>query len=215
MGTFWRSDHCQDCGKSADIPVDWDLRVRYCSECELTNTTKFDSDAPPRLVCDPSVDIRKLIAIRPPTFNPAFVNADLIAVTDAYEAMNAQERPAYQDGRHRMLIDTRIHARECREWAARLAQFKRAAVKAGRKQAIEDKLIALGWSEDSAKLYIADYGRRSRFSYREFVDKCEPLTDAEWAEIQPDLQELMATTRADAASQAAKAVLLADRTQAI
>ncbi|KAJ7762849.1 hypothetical protein DFH07DRAFT_956747 [Mycena maculata] len=195
------SNDCHGCGKRPDLPVDWDLRVHYCSECELTNTIKFDASQPPSLTCDPSADIRKLIAI---PFNPAFLNADLTAVTAVYEALNAHDRLAYRDNRHRMLVDTRIHARECRAWEARLVELARAAFNKASpniKQAINTKLSALGWAEE--------IDIRGDESHYESADECVLVLNAreEWAEMKPGMERLMASRRKELAAQAAAELL--------
>ncbi|KAJ7925347.1 hypothetical protein B0H13DRAFT_2183761, partial [Mycena leptocephala] len=60
------SEHCHYCVRNLYLQADWDLRVRCCSEYELLHMTVYDSDHSPRLSCDSSVEIRKLIVIRPP-----------------------------------------------------------------------------------------------------------------------------------------------------
>ncbi|KAJ7925380.1 hypothetical protein B0H13DRAFT_1863219 [Mycena leptocephala] len=101
------------CVRNLYLQADWDLRVRCCSECELLHMTVYDSDHPSRLPCDPSVEIRKLIVIRPPrpflpiksvTLRPARLNADLLAITAAYDALDPQDRTAYVASHNRMLI---------------------------------------------------------------------------------------------------------------
>ncbi|KAJ7454562.1 hypothetical protein B0H11DRAFT_2069029 [Mycena galericulata] len=166
------SNYCQECLRITYLPTDWDLRVRYCSMCEVMNTTEFDSDNPQRLPCHPTVDIQKLLAIRPPTFRPAFLNTDLIAVTAVYEQMDAQERKAYRNSRNRMLIDARIHARECRAWDAQRAKLARAAAKARRNQTVRDNLCALGWSAEVDKLHDSELDHCFEFG------NYEPLTEA-------------------------------------
>ncbi|KAJ7153891.1 hypothetical protein C8R43DRAFT_1235297 [Mycena crocata] len=191
------SDNCHYCLKRPCTQIDWDLRVRCCFECETTNMTFFHSSEPPRLVCDPSVDIRKLIAIRLPTFNPAFFNADLIAVAAIYEGLGRDERAAYLDSRNRMLVDTMNcmcladplchwlmpsqHARECRAWVATV-------MRSHRQKAILDKLISLGWSKEVHALSAESAGRFQ-------LGGTEPLTEAEWLQIKPSIEKTLAARR--------------------
>ncbi|KAJ7153912.1 hypothetical protein C8R43DRAFT_1235310 [Mycena crocata] len=78
------------------------------SESGAVLITRFDPDDPPKLDCEPSVDVRKLIAIRPPTFEAAFLNADLTAATALSESLSTQARAVYVTNQNRLLVERRI-----------------------------------------------------------------------------------------------------------
>ncbi|KAJ7757247.1 hypothetical protein DFH07DRAFT_772953 [Mycena maculata] len=139
-------------------------------------------------------------------FDPAFMNADLIAVTGAYEAMNAQERLVYQDSRHHMLIDMRIPARECSSkgnllsWAGQKRSKQRnmrtriscatewVKIKPDLEKAICNNLIALGWSEELVDNEDSQFPLNYLLHRHHFHD---PLTDAEWLTMKPSLEKTM------------------------
>ncbi|KAJ7153900.1 hypothetical protein C8R43DRAFT_1001473 [Mycena crocata] len=176
------SEHChyclKGCIKNSTLEADWDLRVRCCFVCKFANMTRFDPEQPPRLACDPSVDIRKLIAIRPPTFEPAFLNADLAAVTALYEGLDTQKRAPFVTSQNRMLVDRRIHARECRVWSAMITRTQR-------KQTILAKLVGLGWSKEMDKM-------GAELTRHELVDTAKPLIDYEWeVKVKPQLEKIL------------------------
>ncbi|KAJ7671296.1 hypothetical protein DFH06DRAFT_113176 [Mycena polygramma] len=167
------SEHCHGCLAVCYTAIDWDLRVRYCDTCETENTWSFDKASPRRLHYDPTADIQKFIAIRPPSFRPAFLLADFVALSAIYEKMDDQERKKYQENQNKLLVDRRIHARECRAWEA----VKRAAQQAVREKLIRARLVELGYSRD----LLAYCQHQLRF--HPCVTQAEPLDEPAWLEI--------------------------------
>ncbi|KAJ7922400.1 hypothetical protein B0H13DRAFT_2317441 [Mycena leptocephala] len=177
------SQHCHGCLEVYYGPVDWDLRVRYCEQCENVNTTSFCKDDPARLECDPSADIQKLVAIRPPTFRPAFLVADFVAAESLYKRMDTCERRRYETECNEILVDRRIHARECRAWSA--------ALRSSRIKVIRNRLLQLGWSNELQK---AD--RQKELAEHPWVNRYELLDEPAWTKMRPELEDFMAAIRA-------------------
>ncbi|KAJ7082913.1 hypothetical protein B0H15DRAFT_852012 [Mycena belliarum] len=219
------SCHCHSCFKVHNYVVDWDLRVRYCSKCKRDHTRKFNKENPPKLSCDPGVDVQKLISIRPPTMGPAFLYTDLGVATRTYEALDPEARLKYLVSSNRALVDRRIHARECRAWVdeiARQAALAREALKSERVQAIHDRLEALGWSEELRANTLCPHGSLAT-QYNAIAGKYEALTDLGWVVVKPRLEALLTEVRrlesvrkaslAESARRAAELLKLSPREQ--
>ncbi|KAJ7922403.1 hypothetical protein B0H13DRAFT_1983049 [Mycena leptocephala] len=176
------SQHCHGCLEVYYGPVDWDLRVRYCNQCESANTRSFCKEDPARLECDPSADIQKLVAIRPPTFRPAFLATDFAAVENVYKRMDTCERRRYEIECNEILVHRRIHARECRAWSA--------ALKSGRVKAIRTRLLQLDWRDE---LYSIDI---EELAEHPWVNRYELLDESAWTKMKPELEDFMASIRA-------------------
>ncbi|KAJ7734510.1 hypothetical protein DFH07DRAFT_967632 [Mycena maculata] len=108
---------CQHCGALIGR-TDWDLRVRYCTLCEPRHITLFDATNPPILACDPTADVKQLVAIR--TLTPAFLTSELATLTKKYQALDTQARAVFLARTKQQLADRYIHARLCRAWVASL-----------------------------------------------------------------------------------------------
>ncbi|KAJ6496038.1 hypothetical protein C8R45DRAFT_1131781 [Mycena sanguinolenta] len=111
---------CQGCNNTPDqiVAVDWDLRVRLCERCLPAIITTFDEAEPPVCLADfPSVKIRDLVPVTPPTPRGCtFVTEELHTIRAKLDSMDAADRAAFISQRKAMMADARAHARQCRAW---------------------------------------------------------------------------------------------------
>ncbi|KAJ6496040.1 hypothetical protein C8R45DRAFT_984805 [Mycena sanguinolenta] len=182
--TFANLSNSSTCWK-CDYPAtaDWDLQVRLCRECLSAIITTFDEDQPP--VCladDPSVRIRDLVDLRPPSFGCAFVTENLDAIRAKLNNMEAGDRAAFISQRKAIMVDARVFARECRDWEAPM----RAEIRSTRIPIIKERLTALGWDEVSKYRWVDEH---------KLVTEPIELTEEVWNHIRPKLEAYLTERR--------------------
>ncbi|KAF7375427.1 hypothetical protein MSAN_00430500 [Mycena sanguinolenta] len=183
--TFANLSNSTTCWK-CDYPAtaDWDLQVRLCRECLSTIITTFDESQPPVCLVDfPSVKIRDLVNVRPPTFGCAFVTEELDAIRAKLDNMKVGDRAAFISQRKAMMVDVRVYAREYRDWEAPV----HAEIRSARIPIIKERLTELGW-DDEVNIF-------SWINNHELVTEPIELTDEVWNRIRPELEAYMIDRR--------------------
>ncbi|KAJ6497440.1 hypothetical protein C8R45DRAFT_982902 [Mycena sanguinolenta] len=174
---------CQGCDVGGRTVVDWDLRVRLCRQCLSAIITPFD-EARLRFAKSPSVKIRDLVHVRPPTpLGCAFVTEELDAIKAELKTMDKRARALFIEQRKVMMVDARVHARQCRAWEAGV----HAEIRSRRIPLIRQKLISLGWGKELEICF--------RFDRHPLVAEPVELTPAVWDQIRPELEAYMAQRR--------------------
>ncbi|KAJ7666327.1 hypothetical protein B0H17DRAFT_1210758 [Mycena rosella] len=124
----------------------------------------FKEGSPPAFVSDPTVRIKDLVHIRPPTFGSGYLREENKPTRGA--AFVATTAAALSEGR--------IHARKIRELETKAAEKEAAeneVILVAREAAIRKKLYSLGWGDQLAAL------RDGELSRLKVVNKVRPLTD--------------------------------------
>ncbi|KAF7350923.1 hypothetical protein MSAN_01654400 [Mycena sanguinolenta] len=181
---------CQGCDSASDrTPVDWDLRVRLCQQCLSAIITTFDEAQPPICLAEfPSLKMRDVVHVRPPyplaAHGCAFVTEELDAIRAALDVMDVGAKVVFISQRKAMMVDARVHARECRAWKARV----QAEIRSRRIPLIRERLISLGWAKEVNFLHF-------RFDEHPLVAEPIELTNEVWDQIRPELEAYLAEQR--------------------
>ncbi|KAI0737835.1 hypothetical protein C8Q80DRAFT_306188 [Daedaleopsis nitida] len=206
--------YCFACGIPRSSCVDFSLALRFCGPCFKTNIRKgkdirFSDDA----FHDDNMDMMWSLLVAVPIgehpnedpTNNHLLNGYYMAEFDAVlEQLN--ELCDDSSGTQRFIEDRQEHTRQMQEHGLAVSVWYQEGLnkrymdgeeaKVERKQAINDKLSVLGYSED-------DYPRNE--AWDKIFDQRTKLTERIWKNIRPKLEELLETEKNDRIAAALRA----------
>ncbi|KAF8634888.1 hypothetical protein AX15_000640 [Amanita polypyramis BW_CC] len=198
------SSHCHYCFTNGVRSVEWRFRMRVCAKCAKQHLT--ETRFMPRLGDIPS---ELLVPNR-----PAIRHWKTVYVTAQYEKVlcdfsllaKAEDTDAFLLQRKKEVVEITAHAQKCEIWAKNQNEdraMKRDRLRVERKNAIVQKLKALGWEKDLESIrYPDDLGDHKH------VKAPQRLTERIWANIQGPVIEFMTEMRKKRIERERKAVFM-------
>ncbi|TRM56575.1 hypothetical protein BD626DRAFT_518837 [Schizophyllum amplum] len=197
--------HCDYCGSSIAVKIAWLARVVYCRKCFSKKFFPYsnmpdtfsrlrhilpDQDEMRRVV--PYVTIKEKRRDRTWLYRwfSAVACKELMADLNRPQMIKGDQQflQDYWNDKEQRLDNIKKHAALCEKWEQDRREDKEKDMERMRnlrEEAIQQRLIDLGWGDEFGKLYHNPLGQHRK------VRIAEPLTEKRWLAIKDELVELM------------------------